>query len=328
MGADVHIGYAGLLPTTWPPDDEDFETNTTVLLVDRTNEVAVLEIDMTCYSVTRASRTPSGSAWSSPGSRDRSTGSGRAAATASALRHWPDRGRCARRGDDRRHPGDGGGPRRDGALTDQCRVQEPADRLADRVRRAGQRVVRHVGRGSPAADRPGVQRDGAVPEDQAVVPPDVAGGPGHPVEAEPVAGGLRLGRVERHGGLHRGQLGLGGTAGHQQRPEEGVQVGHGRDERPGRPGPGHVADAEIAQLALVPRDVAPAVRAGDPGRTPGKYVCRSPERPEDPPVHLVGGGPAGDPLDDQPGQDVVGVRVGEGRARRPGRRLTEAGRTS
>ncbi|MGC5335069.1 hypothetical protein [Micromonospora sp. DT62] len=49
MGADVHIGYAGLLPTTWPPDDEDFEEEpqTTVLLVDR-HEVAVLEIDMTC----------------------------------------------------------------------------------------------------------------------------------------------------------------------------------------------------------------------------------------------------------------------------------------
>ncbi|MFV2115788.1 hypothetical protein ACFHW0_26100 [Micromonospora sp. LOL_025] len=49
MGADAHIGCAGLLPRTWPPDDGDFEEDpqTTVLLADR-HEVAVLEIDMTC----------------------------------------------------------------------------------------------------------------------------------------------------------------------------------------------------------------------------------------------------------------------------------------
>ncbi|MEV6969933.1 hypothetical protein AB0M47_32945 [Hamadaea sp. NPDC051192] len=45
MGRDVRIACAGLLPVTWPPDEEDDSMATTVLLA-TADEVAVLEVDL------------------------------------------------------------------------------------------------------------------------------------------------------------------------------------------------------------------------------------------------------------------------------------------
>jgi hypothetical protein len=47
MGDDTRIACAGFLPVTWPPEVEDDDLQTTVMLV-AGDEVAVLEVDLTC----------------------------------------------------------------------------------------------------------------------------------------------------------------------------------------------------------------------------------------------------------------------------------------
>lgn len=48
MGDDVLIAIAGVLPVTWPPEDEDDDQLNTAALLVAGDEVAVLEVDLSC----------------------------------------------------------------------------------------------------------------------------------------------------------------------------------------------------------------------------------------------------------------------------------------
>lgn len=48
MGNDLRIAHTGFLPVTWPPDDEEYDNLQTHVLLGAGDEVAVLEVDLSC----------------------------------------------------------------------------------------------------------------------------------------------------------------------------------------------------------------------------------------------------------------------------------------
>ncbi len=178
--------------------------------------------------------------------------------------------------------------------------------LADRLV-LGQRAAR--GRLPPAL-RVGERQRARAPH-QAVVSPERPARELGRVDAESVrADHPALGVLHGHRALHFGQL-----LGRQQRAVEkrgveGVDVRHGGHHGPGGPEPRRVVGAVVARRVdqSVQRLVHAGVRPADRGRPRQRGVAQT-GGGDHPLREVLLGVLAGELLDQQPGDDVVGVRV-------------------
>ncbi|MDQ0697572.1 hypothetical protein QF048_004014 [Streptomyces sp. W4I9-2] len=153
---------------------------------------------------------------------------------------------------------------------------------------------------------------GLVPREAAAVAPGQAAARQRSAdESQTVAGARAESCFGRDRGAHPGELGRGQEAAGQECGEEVVEVGVGGDHLSCRPAPGRVHLRDVAQWRLR-RLLVVAVRVGlSDARVAGggEVGVAQSDALDDAPVDLVGERAAGDLLDDQAGEHVVGVAV-------------------